>query len=400
MNVENELIWNLSTQGTLTQLGRFIKSGTLEPVCQSSVADPLAIGLLPDKTLRSKDGLIEVWVLHASGSPGELVSAVRDHWSTLRDRGLAESQPVKIFVTADNPRIVVYMFRWKTAESRSFAQMDTAMVQALARINSNASVRDWFPLMNEVYQGFEYRHFPLRGGVELLRGKCTCTVALHGFEGEVELDGQNGFVLMHRGPVFTQDDPKRLKSKRLMPVTLVAHGADTPNPFSVPGERMPVDTPQTRVRVEQNTELPQFGIILADQEGADFPATAMWIVHWRIHTPIGTIITDPNVPLVFGPTTVNHYPPVGTEFKSSTGPVDVYHVESGKVVGTLHPGELTAFDIVVTMDDEIPSIMDVPARYHVEMFNKVVNDPEREISVNGLIDDYRVPRNLRSTDKE
>jgi hypothetical protein len=64
-------------------------------------------------------------------------------------------------------------------------------------------------------------------------------------------------------------------------------------------------------------------------------------------------MTDPATPLIFGPATVKHYPPVGTHFHSSTGPVALIHVESGKRVGTLVPGELTAFDIVVTKDDEV-----------------------------------------------
>lgn len=112
---------------------------------------------------------------------------------------------------------------------------------------------------------------------------------------------------------------------------------------------------------------------------------------------MGTIITDPDVPLVFGPTTVNHYPPVGTEFKSSTGPVRVMNADTGEVVGRLVPGELTAFDIVVTMDDEVPSIMDHPAAYHVRMFNENV-DESMKMSESGLKDDYRVPLKLRKSD--
>ena len=107
-------------------------------------------------------------------------------------------------------------------------------------------------------------------------------------------------------------------------------------------------------------------------------------------------MTDPKVPLVFGPTVVHHYPPVGTQFQSSLGPVDVYHEETGKIVGHLRPGELTAFDIVVTMDDIVPSLMDTPAKYHVEMFNRMVQDESLRIGTAGLRDDYRVPLDLRS----
>ena len=44
---------------------------------------------------------------------------------------------------------------------------------------------------------------------------------------------------------------------------------------------------------------------------------------------------------------------MGTHFHSPTGPVALVHEETGARVGTLTPGELTAFDIVVTKDDEI-----------------------------------------------
>jgi hypothetical protein len=204
-----------------------------------------------------------------------------------------------------------------------------------------------------------------------------------------------------------------------MPVNILAHGADSAasamglDAMRTLGARMaapaaaaapqpavaapPVLASGTRgptIRVEQNTELPQFGIIRAQTADGDFPATAMWVVHWKIHTPLGTVITDPKVPLVFGPTTVQHYPPVGTEFKSSTGPVDIYHQDTGRVVGKLTPGELTAFDIVVTMDDEIPSCMDVPTAHYIDTFNKVVADPNQTISTEGLMNDYRIPANL------
>ena len=207
------------------------------------------------------------------------------------------------------------------------------------------------------------------------------------------------------------------KNSTLMPVNILAHGADSPassmgfvamkqareariaalQAANAPGlanagaQMLASGTNGPTIRVEQNTELPQFGIIRAQTGDNDFPATAMWVVHWRIHTPLGTVVTDPKVPLVFGPTTVEHYPPVGTEFKSATGPVDIYLQDTNRVVGKLTPGELTAFDIVVTMDDDIPSAMDLPAAYHVEMFNKIVADPNQEISSEGFVNDYRVP---------
>jgi hypothetical protein len=227
---------------------------------------------------------------------------------------------------------------------------------------------------------------------------------------EIELDGQNGFVIMHRGPRLIQGN------SRIMPVNILAHGADSPaasiaamrgaiqpdalrasqprDAATVASRLLTSGTRSGAIRVEQNTELPQFGIIRALGPDNDFPATAMWVVHWRIHTPLGTVITDPKVPLVFGPTTVQHYPPVGTEFKSATGPVDIYHQDTNMVVGKLTPGQLTAFDVVVTMDDEIPSAMDVPTEYYINMFNKVVADENQKISTEGLMNDYRIPASV------
>jgi hypothetical protein len=68
---------------------------------------------------------------------------------------------------------------------------------------------------------------------------------------------------------------------------------------------------------------------------------------------MGAVLTDPDQPLVFGPALVNHYPPVGTHFHAVTGPVKLVLERTGETVGRLVPGELTAFDIVVSKDDEI-----------------------------------------------
>jgi len=108
------------------------------------------------------------------------------------------------------------------------------------------------------------------------------------------------------------------------------------------------------IRVEQNFSRPNDGIVKSNGTGGrDFPATAIWRVSWRIQTALGPVLTDPDQPLIFGPSTVEHYPPVGTHFHSPTGPVALVHEATGRRVGTLTPGELTAFDIVVTKDDDI-----------------------------------------------
>lgn len=404
---KNDLNWKLIAEGSFHSLRTFFNEIGQSTPHRERTGDPsIPTPQIGKKLYRSSDGLIEVHVLEASEDPMALLQHVRDHWALLRDKGLADAQPVKIFSSYDDPQSVVYVFRWKTAESRTMASTDLDVRKRVDAIRSISYSRERLPIMNEVYQGFEQKTFPKRGGIELLRGKCTCRVKLDGVPDEFELDGQNGFVIMHRGPRLTQGN------SRLMPVTIVAHGADSPASAiglaamreagltravplggmqGVASRRFVSGSTGPTIRVEQNTELPQFGIIRAQGPESDFPATAMWVVHWRIHTPLGTVITDPNVPLVFGPTTVQHYPPVGTEFKSATGPVDIYLQDTNNVVGKLTPGELTAFDIVVTMDDEIPSAMDIPTAYHVDMFNKIVADPNQAISLDGFVNDYRVP---------
>ncbi|MEU0275561.1 hypothetical protein [Streptomyces sp. NPDC006307] len=350
-------------------------------------APVLQRGMVPIEAFRSKDSLLEVAVAEPLGGVAELISAVREYWSVLRDHGFADANPVKVLVDAGDRQSVIWVFRWKESSSRMQAAATAECVQALARIECAGRVTSHHPFVNEAYQGFETGRFPSRGGIELLRGKCTCTVKLDGFDTEFELEGQNGFVIMHRGPRYVQEGVP------LMPVIILRHGADAPNALrDAPGLRdAPEEVRTTPFRVEQNSDLPQFGIIRSLQEDSDFPAVAMWVVHWLVHTPIGTLVTDPKQPLVFGPTFVQHYPPVGTEFFSAVGPVPVFKQEDGQRIGTLTPGQLTAFDIVVTMDDEIPSILDRPARYHVEMFNRYIDDPALEIPFEGLVNDYRVP---------
>ncbi|MFJ3725793.1 hypothetical protein ACIPYQ_24940 [Streptomyces sp. NPDC090045] len=363
------------------------KCGHVEPGDSCDGASVPHRGLVPIEAFRSKDSLLEVGIAEPTGGAAELIDVVREYWAVLRDHGFADSNPVKVLFDAGNRRSVIWVFRWKMPTSRMQAAASNECVGALAAIERAGRIVDHFPFVNEAYQGFETRRFPPRGGVELLRGKCTCTVKLDGFDTEFELEGQNGFVIMHRGPRHVQQDVP------LMPVTILRHGADAPNPLrGSPGLKdAPEEVRTTPFRVEQNSDLPQFGIIRSLQKDRDFPAVAMWVVHWVVHTPIGTLVTDPKQPLVFGPTVVRHYPPVGTEFFSAVGPVPVYKQEDGQRVGTLTPGQLTAFDIVVTMDDEIPSILDRPARYHVEMFNRYIDDPALEIPLEGLVNDYRVP---------
>lgn len=311
-----------------------------------------------DKIYRSSQPLSESWRIDTTVTNlNEVTRLARLHWTTLRANGWAASTPVSVLVQKDTDTpSVVYTFRYNDDPSKEAASKDEQVQNILTQIADLASDPSFEKGgYAEAYQGFDSQRFPAYGGLELLRGKCDCTVELFGREGEsVKVNGLNGFVLMHRAPGQDVDGD----SNREMFVQIVDHGSDCPT-FTVDAfhTALGLDVEDTDgVRIGQNKELPQYGLIRAKQHDSDFPAVAMWVVHWRISTTkLGSFITDPNTPLVFGPTTVMHYPPVGTRFHASTGPVDLIHEQTGKVVGKLTPGELTAFDIVVTKDDEIPS---------------------------------------------
>lgn len=303
------------------------------------------------KQLRSHDQLVESYVLRPAGvTPNELLSMVREHWSVVRSKNLAAATPILILI--DNPPngqpSIQYSFRWRDPRSREKAEADAEIKALTNRIRAKSVTMFASTRSNQAYQGFDYAKFPDTGGVELLAGRCDSEVHLKGVPTPVRLSVRNGFVLMHRSPGLNGQ-----RSDREMFVQIMQHGGDVDVNEGAVGPNGDLRV----LRVEQNVERPQYGLIRANSTQRDFPATAMWVVHWRIITTMGTLITDPDTPLVFGPTQVQHYPPVGTEFFSNTGPVNLIVEKTGEVVGTLTPKELTAFDIVVTKDDEIPSIL-------------------------------------------
>lgn len=265
-----------------------------------------------EKVIRSHSGLVEVHALQSNTADAmELLHAVRHHWTLLRARGFAAGYPVQVLVTEASPEgdplpMVVYLFKWKDEEARALASTDPIIAEAFHDIENLAQPVTTASRLNEVYQGFDHLKFPDTGGIELLKGKCNCLINLDGVDRPFELNVANGFVLMHRAPGADVD----ADGNREMFVQILDHGGDCPNThFSglsqeqqnvMDAERAGGGT----IRVGQNKELAQYGLIRANSPESDFPATAMWVVHWRIWTPLGSLITDPTVPLVFGPTTV------------------------------------------------------------------------------------------------
>jgi len=295
----------------------------------------------------------------------DVISIVREHWVALRANGFAAASPVLVLLGDSGS--IRYVFKWTCPESRERARSHRDVQDLQKKLVSCAHLARDVGL-REVYQGFDCRKFPAIGGIELLKGKCASMVRIAGTEKDIEVNVANGFVLMHRSPGRDVDND----GNREMYVEILRHGGDSTEDQLKSFEKIEGARDLKVLRVGQNKDLPQYGLIRANQKDRDFPATAMWVVHWKIWTNKGTVITDPNTPLIFGPTTVQHYPPVGTEFHSMTGPVDLIHEETGMVVGKLTPKELTAFDIVVTKDDEVESIvLNTVPREVVNHFNRV-----------------------------
>ncbi len=282
-----------------------------------------------------------------------LVSSVRSKWAFLRDRGLAGDYPVAVLRSggpegkvsdAGNgngnqpPRVkVVEIFRWRSQQSRMEARQNAdyqEMARKITDLVLSESPRETF---SEAVRGFN-TNFPGCGGVELLKGVCSCLLSIDGMVENYPMSVKNGIVLMHRSPRMDLDGDGHNE----MYLKILMHGGEI------------IQAALGPIRVEQNFARPNDGIVRSNGVGEnDFPATAIWRVSWKIQTALGPVLTDPDQPLIFGPATVNHYPPVGTHFHSPTGPVKLVLESTGQRVGTLIPGELTAFDIVVTKDDEI-----------------------------------------------
>ena len=269
----------------------------------------------------------------------ELINAVRTKWALLREQRYAGDYPVEVLRSADgNGAIkIIEIFKWNSGQAKADAIRSREyekMCQNIAGLTSETPTHGAF---TGVVRGFN-TNFPPVGGVELLKGVCSCLLTVDGIVKDYQMSVKNGIVLMHRSPRADLDGDGRNE----MYLKILMHGGEQNQAALGP------------VRVEQNFQRPNDGIVKSDGTGDnDFPATAIWRVSWRIQTALGPVLTDPDKPLIFGPAKVQHYPPVGTHFHSPTGPVKLVHEHTGKEVGSLVPGELTAFDIVISKDDEI-----------------------------------------------
>jgi len=265
-----------------------------------------------------------------------LINELRGKWALLREKGYAGDYPVEILRSGNGSYKVVELYKWRSQQDRISAQKDEDLLNVQRTVSSLATVEAPKEQYTEAIRGFN-TNFPPQGGVELLKGVCSCLLTIDGMVENFPMSVKNGIVLMHRSPRMDLDGD----GKNEMYLKILMHGGEM------------VQAALGPIRVEQNFNRPNDGIVKSNGGDRDFPGTAIWRVSWKIQTTMGAVLTDPDQPLIFGPAVVNHYPPVGTHFHSATGPVALFLESTGQRVGTLTPGELTAFDIVTTKDDEI-----------------------------------------------
>ncbi|MGA7733285.1 MAG: hypothetical protein WCD37_18645 [Chloroflexia bacterium] len=283
-----------------------------------------------------------------------LINELRAKWALLREKGYAGDYPVEILRSGNGSYKVIEIYKWKSQQDRINALKDEDIITHQRSVSGLATVEPPKETYTEAIRGFN-TNFPNIGGVELLKGVCSCLLTIDGMVENFPMSVKNGIVLMHRSPRMDLDGDGRNE----MYLKILMHGGEM------------IQAALGPIRVEQNFNRPNDGIVKSNGGDRDFPGTAIWRVSWKIQTALGPVLTDPDQPLIFGPAAVNHYPPVGTHFHSATGPVALILEKTGQRVGTLTPGELTAFDIVTTKDDEIfADMLNTPPADIFDVFNE------------------------------
>jgi hypothetical protein len=288
-----------------------------------------------------RDGsLVELGTYYASGeTSAALVQALKEKWALLRERNHAADSPVEILVAAngggDHVK-VVELFRWRSQDDRAEAAVDGRCRKLQSWIEALAPYEPVRERFTRAVPGVD-RNFLPNGATELLKAAWSCTLRLDSEPEDRSLRVGDGVLLLHRshGADLDGDGLNEMYFEILM------HAGEA----DVDGFG--------RFRVSQNVDVPGDGIVKSNGEERDFPGTAIWRAGWKLQTPLGELVTDPQAPLVFGPSIVAHHPPVGVHFESAAGAVALLDTSSRRQVGTLSPGELTVAELVVTKDDEV-----------------------------------------------
>lgn len=217
----------------------------------------------------------------------ELVNNVRAKWAMLREHGYAGDYPIEVLRSGrngDSTVKVVEVFRWRSAQDRINALNDPDYVAQTGRISSLTTSEGPKEIYTQAVRGFN-QNFPSVGGVELLKGVCSCLLTVDGLVENYQMSVKNGIVLMHRSPRMDLDGD----GKTEMYLKILMHGGEI------------IQAALGPIRVEQNFNRPNDGVVKSNSaDGSDFPGTAIWRVSWKIQTPMGTILTDPDQPLIFG----------------------------------------------------------------------------------------------------
>src|SRR5579871_4795686 len=200
-----------------------------------------------------------------------LVNEVRSKWAMLRELGLAGDYPIEILRSAghNGTKIkVVEVFRWKTHQAKVDAHNNLMYQETAKRLTALAHGEGTRETFSSAVRGFN-TNFPGTGGVELLKGVCSCLLSVDGMVENYPMSVKNGIVLMHRSPRMDLDGD----GKNEMYLKILMHGGEI------------IQAAMGPIRVEQNFNRPNDGIVKSNGTGDnDFPATAIWRVSDRKST--------------------------------------------------------------------------------------------------------------------
>ncbi|MBV9774263.1 MAG: hypothetical protein JO040_09960, partial [Gemmatimonadetes bacterium] len=201
-----------------------------------------------------------------------LVHQVRAKWALLREKGLAGDYPVEVLRsggTNGHPIKVVELFRWRTRQSQLEAESSPEYHEVLSNISALAKGGPELDTFTSAIRGFN-TNFPPIGGVELLKGVCSCLLTIDGMVEDYQMSVKNGIVLMHRSPRRDLDGD----GKNEMYLKILMHGGEI------------IQAALGPIRVEQNFSRPNDGLVKSLGEGDDFPAIGIWRVSWKIQTAL------------------------------------------------------------------------------------------------------------------
>src|SRR5215216_3371217 len=139
---------------------------------------------------------------------------------------------------------IVEVFKWRSQQARVDAQKDEEygeLEQSVSSLTTSDAAKESF---TQAVRGFN-SNFPAIGGVELLKGVCSCLLTIDGMVEEYPMSVKNGIVLMHRSPRMDLDGDGRNE----MYLKILMHGGEI------------IQAALGPIRVEQNFARPNDGIV-------------------------------------------------------------------------------------------------------------------------------------------